>query len=302
MEYFVYRCAFFFSRILPLKFAYWVGLRIADVYYLFDRAGRSGVRSNLRRIHAWRGIRPSEKTLTGMTRKTYQYFGKYLVDFFRFGLRDAHELKRVVSIQHMENLERARARGCGVILATAHFGNWELGAAVMGAMDYQIHAVVRPTRRGRLNQLFRKQRERRGIHVIPIGRAVREVIKQLERGELVALLADRDFTSGHHPRPFFGAPAPMPAGPARIAMKTGAAVVPAFLTRRIDDTYLLRFDRPIYPDEAGSAAEIQRRLVSVLEEEIAQQPYQWFIFHDYWAGEQGNESTGTARSGQGTPA
>ncbi len=287
MEYVFYQCASLIARALPLKFAYWIGLRVADLYYLFDHEGRNGVISNLRRIHAWRGIQSSDQARKGIARKTYQYFGKYLVDFFRYSLRDSEELKRKVSFQHLVNLERAIARGRGVILATAHFGNWELGAAVLGALGYDIHAVVLPSRRSRVNQLLQRQRERRGIHLIPMGRSVREVLKRLKAGACVALLVDRDFSPKHEAFPLFGKPAPMPSGPARMAMNTGAAVVPAFLIRQVDDTFLAAFHPPIYPDEAGSADEIQRRLVAALEEVIAPRPHQWFIFHDYWAGEQG---------------
>jgi len=82
-EYWTYRIASWLSRILPMKFAYWAGLRIADQYYRRNVKGREAVMSNLRQVLAARGVTPADDTLDGLARKMFQYFGKYLVDFFR---------------------------------------------------------------------------------------------------------------------------------------------------------------------------------------------------------------------------
>lgn len=278
-----YRLAAWVSRLLPRPLAYWLGLRIADRFYARRNRDREAVKSNLRRIFAARGIAATEEQIEGVARKTFQYFGKYLVDFFRFARLTPEELRRWVRIEHREYVDEAAAAGRGVILVTAHVGNWELGGAVMVALGYDVHAVVLPERLERLDRLFEKQRRRRGMKLIPLGHAAQGLVRCLRQGGFVALVADRDF-SGHDDRVlFFGKPARMPQGPARLSKLTGAPILPGFLLREVDDTFLLRFYPPLFPEREGDEAQIRRRLVEVLEDVIGEHPYQWFIFDDFWA-------------------
>jgi KDO2-lipid IV(A) lauroyltransferase len=284
-EYLSYKLAAFLSRAFPRKLAYWIGLRIADLYFLRDRRGREGIRSNLKTIFARLGIVPAEQTLNGFVRKTFQYFGKYLVDFFRYSRLTPDDLRRMVSIGHREHLDQAVAAGKGVILVGAHLGNWELGGAVVASLGYRFNAVVLPYRMEKINRLFRKYRESRGIHVIRLGDSAFSLVRCLKRGEIVALLADRDFTHGKNTIDFFGKPAHLPDGPARLSFRTGAPILPATLMCQVDDTFLLQFHPPILPEQAGSVDAIRLRIRDVLEQVIAEQPYQWYIFDDFWAGE-----------------
>ena len=280
-RYWQYCLAAMLSRHLPRRFVYWVGLRVADLYYWRRTADRRAVMSNLSRILAARGITPAAEALPGLARKTFQNFGKYLVDFFRFAHLTDEEVRRLVSLEHLDYLQAA-ARGRGVLLVTAHLGNWELGGAVLAALGYRLNAVVLPQRVARLNRLFTHQRESRGIHLLPLGHAVFAIEHSLQRGEMVALLGDRNFTHQTERYPFFGAPAPLPRGPAWLALRTGAPLVPVFLVRQEDDTFLLRCHPPIYPDTLGSEDAIRSRWISVLEQEIAAAPCQWFVFEDFW--------------------
>jgi KDO2-lipid IV(A) lauroyltransferase len=281
-RYQLYYWAAVLSRNLPRRFVYWLGLRVADLYYWRRTADRQAVMRNLTRILAARGVAPAAATLPGLARKTFQNFGKYLVDFFRFAHLTDAQLRRFVSLEHVEYLQEAAARGKGVLLVTAHLGNWELGGAVIAALGYRLNAVALPQRVEQINQLLNAHRESRGIHVLPLGHAAFSIVRCLKRGEMVALLGDRDFTNQQERYDFFGAPAPLPRGPAWLAAHTGAPLVPAFLVRQEDDTFLLRCHPPIYPDRAGSEDAIRARWITALENEIAAEPCQWFIFEDFW--------------------
>lgn len=278
------------SRILPRRFAYWIGLRIADLFYLLDRKGRAGVCDNLRRVYVFRGEALSERKLCRLARLTFRNFGKYMIDFFRHGALSQDEIARLIDLQDIHYLQEAHQRGRGVLVVTAHLGNWEIGGALLAGLGYPVSAVVLTYQKRRMDELFQRHRARRGYRVIPLGRAVRDVIACVRRGEVVALAADRDFSADNYRVPIFGAPARMPRGPAWIAARTGAAVVPSFLIRRPDDTYRACFYPPILPDEAGTPDAIQRRMVDILEQVIAEYPHQWFIFRNYW---QGGEDAGT---------
>jgi KDO2-lipid IV(A) lauroyltransferase len=259
-----------------------LGLRISDYFFSRDHAGRAAVMANLSNILAARDVMLPEDALRRMARDNFRMFGKYIVDFFKFSDFSDNRIRRLVGFEHGEYLEEAESRGKGVIMITAHLGNWELGGAVLSSMRGTLHAVVQPFRSNRINELFQRHREKRGMSEIPLGSAARGVIKALRGRGRVAMLADRDYTARNESISFFGKPARLPSGPARIACKTGSPIVPAFLLRQPDDTFLMRFHPPVIPGDAGCVDDVRRAIRDVLEREIAANPLQWFMFDNFW--------------------
>lgn len=237
---------------------------------------------NLAHILQAQNINASEETLMQMARNTFQLFGKYLVDFFKFSRMTRSEVRRLVSIEHLDYLEQACRMEKGVLLITAHIGNWELGGAIMTALGYRLNVVFLPQRLDKINKLFEKQRRQRGLLMIPLGHAARGVLQAFKRKECVVMLADRDFTAHHHATLFFGKPAQLSSGPTRIAMRTRVPIVPSFVLRQKDDTFLLRFYPPILIQDGATAEEIDAKIGKVMEKEIAQNPAQWFVFENLW--------------------
>jgi lauroyl/myristoyl acyltransferase len=283
MTYWFYRLAAFLVRILPLKGAYWVGLRFCDAAFYFNRRGRAAVRENLRVIFEHQGILPSRYLLDGCARKTFQYFGKYLADFIRFKKLSPTGLLDRISIQGLEHLEAIRDSKRGALMLTAHYGNWELGGAFIASMGIAVNAVVRPVPSPALERIFQFFREQRGLKVIPLDHAGIGIIKALKRGEAVALVGDRDFTGNGHPHRFFGREVSLPRGAAWFAHRTGAPIYMGFAVRAPDDSFILRMHPPIDPVAAGSEEAIQAQIIAIMEETIARDPCQWFIFDPFWS-------------------
>lgn len=282
MIYWFYRGVAGVIRRLPLPVAYWLGLRICDLFYFLNRRGRAAVRENLRIVFAHQGIRPSRHLLDGCARKTFQYFGKYLADFIRYRKLTPAGVRENVSIQGLEHLEAIRASTRGALLLTAHCGNWELGGAFIASMGIPIHAVVRPVPSPALERIFHFFREQRGLKVIPLDKAGIGIAKALKRGEAVALVGDRDFTGNGHPHAFFGRETSLPRGAAWFARRLGVPIYLGFVTRAPDDTFILRLHPPIDPAQVPTEDAIQDRIVAVMEETIARDPCQWFIFDPFW--------------------
>lgn len=272
------------SRTIPRHIAYWVSLRIADLYFVIDRQGREAVMANLRQVMAFRGRHPTERELRLTTRTTFHFFGKYLVDFFRFQSLDEAEIQRLVTIENPEYIEEAWRHGTGVITVTAHLGNWEIGGAVLAGLGYPINAVALRQPSVKLNEFFQRHRRARGMNVIPLGSSVKRLVAALKRGEFVALLADRDYSDHRESTAFCGLPACLPRGAAWLAARTGAVVVPGFVLRQEDDRFLMKMFPPILASEACGEREIQRRIVETLEEIISAYPHQWFMFQKVWTG------------------
>ena len=282
MIYWFYRGVACLIRLLPLPVAYWLGLRICDLFYFLNRRGRAAVRENLRIVFAHQGIVPSRHLLDGCARKTFQYFGKYLADFIRYRKLTPEGVRENVSIQGLEHLEAIRASKRGALLLTAHCGNWELGGAFIASMGIPIHAVVRPVPSPALERIFHFFREQRGLKVIPLDKAGIGIAKALKRGEAVALVGDRDFTGNGHPHAFFGRETSLPRGAAWFARRLGVPIYLGFVTRAPDDTFILRLHPPIDPAQVPTEDAIQDRIVAVMEETIARDPCQWFIFDPFW--------------------
>ncbi len=297
MTYWFYRFVAFFVRILPLKGAYWLGLRICDLMFFVNRRGRRAVREHIRIIFAHQGILPSRRILDGCARKTFQYFGKYLADFIRFRKLTPAGIRDSVSIQGLEHLDAIRDSKRGAIMLTAHYGNWELGGAFIASMGIPIHAVVRPVPSPSLERIFNFFRSQRGLRVIPLDHAAIGIAKVLKRGEVVALVGDRDFTGNGRPGKFFGRETSLPRGAAWFAHRTGLPIYLGFATRAPDDTFILRIHPPIDPVAAGSEEAIQEKIVAIMEETIARDPCQWFIFDPFWPSEleEGGPRPGSAR-------
>ncbi|MBU0678033.1 MAG: lysophospholipid acyltransferase family protein [Verrucomicrobia bacterium] len=288
-EYWTYKFVQALSCLLPRSLAYWVGLRVADILYRLDHAGREGVRRNLKQICVAGGIEATDDILYGLTRKVFQYFGKYLVDFFRFHHLTETDIGRFIYLQDKHHLREAADRGRGVIFFTGHFGNWELGGAVLAAMGYEPHTVAYPQATRKADALFREQRESRGMKLIPYDHATRGLIKCLREGKFVAVIGDRDFSDRTETVTFMGRPARIPPGAAWLSIKTGAPILPAFVIRQVDDTFLFRIHPPLFPEEYASQDELQDRLCRILEKEIKEHPYQWFIFSDFWSDNEGED-------------
>ena len=285
MTYWFYRGVAFLVRLLPLPVAYWLGLRICDLFYFLNRRGRAAVRENLGTVFAHQGIVPSNRLLDGCARKTFQYFGKYLADFIRYRKLTPEGIRERVSVQGAEHLETLRNSPRGAIVLTAHFGNWELGGAFIASMGIPLLAVVRPVPSPALERIFDYFREQRGLHVIPLAKAGVGVAKALKRGETVALVGDRDFTGNGRPWKFFGRETSLPRGAAWFAHRLGAPIYMGFATRAPDDTFILRLHQPIDPAQVPTEEEIQARIVRIMEDTIARDPCQWFIFDPFWPGE-----------------
>jgi KDO2-lipid IV(A) lauroyltransferase len=165
---------------------------------------------------------------------------------------------------------------------TAHVGNWELGASVLGARGFLVNAIVRQQPSARLDALFQSRRIQRGVRVLPMHGAATAVQACLKRNEFVVLLADLDFTGRDRHVPFFGRPARLPRGPAVLAKRSGAPILPAFVLRQADDTFRFRAYPPIIPDRSRSIDAIQKCICSILEEVIGDHPDQWFAFEPLW--------------------
>jgi len=284
VKYLQLRLAELLSRLLPRKVGYGMARRVADLYVLFDRRGRENVIANLQRIHQYSGISLSRRALRALARENFLNFAKYLVDFFQFLRPQPERLRRLVDFgKATEILDKLLAHGKGVIVVSAHLGNWELGASALASLGYTFNVVVLWQPDAKLNELYQRHRMARQLHPIPMGRAARGCMAALRRNEIVAVIGDRDFTGGRDTVEFFGQPARLPDGPAKLALLTGAPLLPTFMIRLPNDTFKYVVEEPIWADKSrDSVQDVMRRIAVAMEHVISQHSEQWFLFHNLW--------------------
>jgi KDO2-lipid IV(A) lauroyltransferase len=225
-----------------------------------------------------------------------------VVDFFHFLRLDPNRVKRLIDFGTVRDvLDELLAHGKGVIILSAHLGNWELGAAALAATGYKLNAVVLRPPDAKLNNLYQRQRIERQMNPIPLGRAARECIAALRRNEIVAVVGDRDFTASRETVEFFGQPARLPSGPAKLALATGAPILPVFMIRQPNDSFTYVVEEPIWADKTReTVGDVMRRIALVLEKVIRQHSEQWFLFHNLWDIEEDRELATAAAFGTPT--
>lgn len=281
--YFLCRIGYFLAMVFPKKVLYAIACFLADIYWLVSPKDRSGVESNLRAII---GLGISDRDLKRMAPRVCRNFAKYLVDFFSASKLDEDYIKKFVRIKGVHNLDAALAKGRGVIVLSAHLGNWELGGFIVSCLGYPLSAVVLTHKNKKMNDFFTRQRLAGKMRPIEVGLSLKACYRVLKDNGLVALLGDLDFMGNGLPLDFFGNKRFIPKGPAVLSYRIGSAVVPIFLVREEGDTFRLIIEKPIYPDynmdEGTAVVELTKKYISLIEFYIRQYPDQWCVFRNMW--------------------
>lgn len=213
---------------------------------------------------------------------SFQSIARLLVAFSRFPRIGQHNVRDWIGYEGLEHFEAARARGKGVLFATAHLGNWELSAFAHALLTAPMHVVVRPLDNSLLDRLVTRYRTLSGNHLIEKKDFVRGILKALARNEAVGILVDQNTSLDQGIfADFFGLPACSNAGFARLAARSQAAVIPGFAYwSQAGQRYVLRF-RPAIEITGDVAADTQR-VQSAIEEAIREFPDQWLWIHRRW--------------------
>jgi lauroyl/myristoyl acyltransferase len=281
-NYILYRIGQFIALNVPLKFGYMLAVFFSDLHYIFADKDRKAVKENLQAIFPEK----SDREIRRIRIRMFRNFAKYLVDFFRFQKLDKEYIKKNIRIENIDYFDEAYAKGKGVIVLTAHLGNWELGGVVVSLSGYPFWVVALPHKDKRVNIFFNSQRESKGIKVIPLGKAVRTCLNVLKENRLLALAGDRDFTEKGIVLDFFGKPAFFPEGPAAFSLKTGSIIVPGFMLRNKDDSFTLTIEKPIEFNPTGAKnkdlRELMERYIAIFEDYIRRYPDQWYMFRRFW--------------------
>lgn len=212
----------------------------------------------------------------------FSSLARLLVAFARFPDINATNVSNWIRYDGLEHYQAAKAKGRGILVATAHLGNWELSAFAHALLTEPMHVMVRPLDNPKLDQLVETRRALSGNRLIVKKDGALPVVRALKQNDAVGMLIDQNAASAEGVFvQFFGKPAAANAAFAKIAARTGAAVVPGFsLWEPSEQRYVLRF----YPqiEMTGDVGNDTQRIHSFFEGVIRQYPDQWMWIHRRW--------------------
>ncbi|HVB86960.1 MAG TPA: lysophospholipid acyltransferase family protein [Candidatus Dormibacteraeota bacterium] len=273
--------------LFPRRVARFVGAKFASVAFTLRTPLRRAAEFNLRLAFPdWSDAQRSQ-AIRGMIRQVGWMAGEFS-QFPKYTRENIENIENIVVIEGADNFEAARARGKGVLFLTGHMSAWELAPFAHALYGHPLHFLVRPVANRRVDALINGYRCLSGNAPIGKNRAARAILKVLDEGGTVGILADHNTVIEEGVFiDFFGVPASTTSGLARIALRTDAAVVPGFL--RWDEEsrkYRLGFGPAVEltrtGDEERDVVDNTARFTKVIECFVRAHPDQWLWVHKRW--------------------
>lgn len=253
------------------------GARLGRLVWRVSRKHRERALENLGR--AFPEKTPEERVRLG--KGVLEHFGRVMADFVRAPIRTNEQVLNSCEVAGVENLRNALAEGRGILLISGHFGNWERLAHWLSASGYVTSVVARDANDPEMNAIVLGLRQAAGVSVISRGDAIQPIMEALKRNEIVGILPDQN--SEEIFVPFFGVPCGTVKGPAVIARRSGAVIVPAYCLRIGKNRFRVVFEEPLEPEPGFDKVEgLTRAINRSLEDRIRDYPEQYLWIHNRW--------------------
>ena len=230
-----------------------------------------------------------EKTprqVQALARSTFANWGCFVLEFLRLPAYSPEELHRRVTVEGREYAESALERRNGVILATGHLGCFEMGAAYAASEGYGVSVIVRYAKTQELTEGVTRLREKAGYRVLAYDARGFRAMRCLKNNEIVCILTDQDSGPNGTFVDFFGRPASTPPGPAILACRSGAALIPAWVVQERPGHHRIILEPEIpLPSSHPTPEQVQsltQEMTRRLEAIIRRYPDQWLWMHRRW--------------------
>ena len=291
--YTIFRIVAIVSRRLPGWAIELLGSPGGLLFWLFARRARKQATENMLHVLGEEIVqtRRGRQKLRRMVQGVFQNSVRNYLQAFALPGTAAKTIMDSMRIEGEEHLQAALERGKGVILFSAHFGPFDYLSQWIAIKGYDVTIPVEHLQDQRMLDLMLTLRRSHGVHFLPLGgsSAMRAMFQALRSNKIVLITADRAVQGERVAMPFFGAPAELPAGPAALAIRTGATLVGAFGWRTCGTNGKRPIEGALTPlslalpeEQRTDLMSVMRGIVDRMEQHIAAHPEQWVVFDPIW--------------------
>jgi len=283
VSYYTYRLGGTLAPRVPPRLGYWLADRVGAIVFRLSPK-RAIVQENIAHVT---GLAPDAETVRQIARRIFCNQAKNYFDLFRVAALGPQEIRAAIhEVRGLEHIDRALARGRGLVVASAHFGNIDLASQVLALYNYRVTALAEHLRPERLFQYVRAQRESHGLRFVPIDGSLRPVFRALRANEIVGTALDRNVTDEGRLVEFLGSPARLPDGHLKLALHTGAALILCFSRRLADNRFSVTVEPEIALQRTGRQEDdivaAMPQVLSVFGRYLRSYPEQWVYFQPVW--------------------
>lgn len=273
-----------FVNLMPFLLASRLAKRIGDLFYRFAPGRRKIALGNLDKAY---GNTLSSAEKKSIIRRSFENTALSILELFSIS-KIKNSASRRFEIKGLENMKAALAPGKGAVLITSHLGSWEYLEFLFYLTGIPCSVIVKNVKNPFLNRTIDGLRRQTSVVPLPKNNgAIREVFAQLKKNNVVAVLVDQWAGPDGLWGDFFGAPTSTTSLPARLAQRTGCALIPAYCVRKENGQYEIQVHPPIFLKESVDKAKEQEMSVTqnlnrLLETQILKYPDQWSWAHRRW--------------------
>ena len=282
--YLAYRAGAEVVRVVPGAVASPLARGVAQLAPAVMRERRRQVERNLRRVY---GPEFGGVALQRAVTATFDSYGRYWYELFRLPNESPEWVQAHFQSLGEEHISTAIDAGRGAVIALPHLGSWDFAGAWLAGRGYQVSVVAEVLDPPELFEWFVETRRALGMRVVPLSaNAGAEMLASLRRNEAICLLCDRDLTGDGVEVEFFGERTTMPGGPALLALRSGAPLIPTGCYFLPDGEGEARIGPPIPAERSGNIRDDMVRVTQALahrfEELIREAPEHWHLLQPNW--------------------
>jgi Kdo2-lipid IVA lauroyltransferase/acyltransferase len=283
LEYIAFSFVAFLVRILGLNLSRKLSIIMALLFYYLIPIRKKTVIGNITLAFP----EYSKRKVKKISFKCYRSFAITLVEILYMPNMTKEEIINSVTCTNPDSILKEYKKNNGVILLSAHFGNWEYNAASVAVqINLPLLIVTKPQRNPYVTDWLEKARTKWENEVVSLGLSIRQIYKELKEKNIVAMVADQRGPADGIRVNFFGRKVSVYPGPALLSLRTGAPILYGIAIRQPDYSYkmtLVEINKENLPDnEEEKIIEISQRHTSYLEGVMKQYPEQWFWMHKRW--------------------
>jgi KDO2-lipid IV(A) lauroyltransferase len=283
LEFFGFRILKILFSLLPRQICLAIGAALGSFVFHIDRKHRQISLSNLNIAF---GSMFSDTKKKKIAKASFRHFGSVFADIIKIQHMKQDKVRRSLSIKGAEHLEKALALGKGVLIFSAHMGNWEMATAPISGIG-KVNVIARPLDNRLLEKELLQIRKKLGANIISKQQAARPILRALLANEMVAILIDQNTVRNQAVFvDFFGKSAATTPSLAAFFLKTGAPIVPVFCLPIQSGRYHITIRQPVEIDMTGDEEQdilkITQLCTKIIQNQIQENPEVWMWFHNRW--------------------